>query len=324
MLIQFVVENYLSFRKREVFSMRASKNVSRNAGPADLVQNTDILRCAALYGANAAGKSNFVRALDFARSMVLEGTKEGQDIDVHPFQLSKETRDAPVILEIYVRAMSGKIYGYGFSATRRAIQREWLTEVRDGSERLVFEREVGKFHFAARGKNLAYLRNIQVGVRDNQLFLHLARLLKIESFPIAIREVVEWFGSCLQIIQPHTQYGVLVPMLSAFDSFRQFMGAVLRQADTGINGLHLQERRLGQSLEGVAKGRLDLLKFGEKLVVMDTEQGRICYIRDASDWVELSLRFTHRTESGEADLQLENESDGTIRLLDLAPILYSG
>lgn len=72
MLIQFVVENFLSFRDKQILSMRAPEPGAARIGAAfdrDKQQTVraggeEILRCAALYGANASGKSNLVRALD--------------------------------------------------------------------------------------------------------------------------------------------------------------------------------------------------------------------------------------------------------------------
>src|ERR1700734_3199927 len=96
MLLQFAVENYLSFRERAVLSMLADERVPHE--PGQVLEGPDgrkVLRAAAVYGANGAGKSNLVKALGAVQRMVLEGTRNGERLPIVPFKLDVEQRKAP-------------------------------------------------------------------------------------------------------------------------------------------------------------------------------------------------------------------------------------
>ena len=72
MLIRFAVENYNSFKDQQIFSMVAGKQ-TRHATHYFAVNGKRLLKSSFFFGANASGKSNFVRALDFMRRMTLLG-----------------------------------------------------------------------------------------------------------------------------------------------------------------------------------------------------------------------------------------------------------
>ena len=72
MLIRFSVENFMSFKQQQVFSMAAGKG-SRHPSHVVLANNNRLLKSSFIFGANAAGKSNFIHAVDFMRRIVISG-----------------------------------------------------------------------------------------------------------------------------------------------------------------------------------------------------------------------------------------------------------
>ena len=126
MLIQFSVANYRSFRDEVTFSMLASslkakhpelnkKNLFAAHG------GVNLLTSAAIYGANASGKSNLIAAMSFMRHFVIhsanikeEEEKEDQEgIEVEPFRLSTETDTEPSFFEI-IFIVKDRRFRYGF------------------------------------------------------------------------------------------------------------------------------------------------------------------------------------------------------------------
>ena len=74
MLIRFTVDNFLSFNNEQEFSMNAGNATTFHNRVAKLPEQS-ILKFTALYGANASGKTNLVKAMDFSRRIiVLNGT----------------------------------------------------------------------------------------------------------------------------------------------------------------------------------------------------------------------------------------------------------
>ena len=91
MLLQFTVGNFLSFREPVTFSMMASPEI--DGIPEDLRPVGDgknALSLGAIYGANASGKSNLVKAIGFARNLITQGTDPNEGIPIAPFLLDKE------------------------------------------------------------------------------------------------------------------------------------------------------------------------------------------------------------------------------------------
>ena len=87
MLIRFTVENFLSFRDRQVFSLLPGKGTLKRQHKSKPVKGTSVLKTAVVYGANASGKSNLIKAIEFGRKLVLKGTKTEQPITFDIFKL---------------------------------------------------------------------------------------------------------------------------------------------------------------------------------------------------------------------------------------------
>src|SRR5688572_3876232 len=96
MLIRFSVENFLSFKDEVELSMIAGKQ--RNH-PEHLISDEkrgiSLLKSAVIYGANASGKSNLIKAMAFAKQQIVEGLRLRQAIPVKPFKLEGTTESKP-------------------------------------------------------------------------------------------------------------------------------------------------------------------------------------------------------------------------------------
>ena len=114
MLQQFTVENFLSFKDREVFKLQPGKGSRNKEHKVEPVKGHWILKSAALFGPNAGGKSNFVEALEIGKRLVLLGTRAETLIEYHPFRLSSECKNKDTTI-IYQILCNNKKYEYGFS-----------------------------------------------------------------------------------------------------------------------------------------------------------------------------------------------------------------
>ena len=145
MLIEFSVGNYKSFKDTVTFSMVAanltSKSKTLDANNIFHYKKTiSLLKTAAIYGANASGKSNFVKAFSFMRNFVINSSKESQateEINVENFQLSTTTEKQPSFFEI-IFEIKGIRYRYGFEIDRERIHSEWLYRAKERETNLFF------------------------------------------------------------------------------------------------------------------------------------------------------------------------------------------
>lgn len=204
MLIELSVANFRSLNGVQTFSLVKGKgdelSVS-NSFKVSSVNELELLRSAAIYGPNASGKSNFLRALQTMKRVVLESAarqQRGDRLPITPFRLSPEARHAPSEFEVTF-LVDGVRYQYGFSATTEQIHEEWLLAYPKGRAQRWFTRvwvaEQNRFEWEL-GNNLTGEKQLwQKSTRDNALFLSTAVQLNSEQ----LQPVFDWFKSKLRL-----------------------------------------------------------------------------------------------------------------------------
>jgi uncharacterized protein len=147
MLIGFSVGNYRSFKDPVTFSMVATEAAAGNEeldsnNVFTVSQDLSLLKSAAIYGANASGKSNLILAIYFMRNFVLKSSliQITDKILIEPFRLNIDTINSPSFFEIIFQ-LEGKIYRYGFEVTREKVVREWLFCTLEDVETEILARE---------------------------------------------------------------------------------------------------------------------------------------------------------------------------------------
>jgi AAA15 family ATPase/GTPase len=148
MLIQFSATNFLSFKDKVTLSLAAGKIKSKNheldkGAIFSAINELPLLKCAVIYGANASGKSNIFEAVKFAKSFVINSSKESQadeSIPVTPYRLSTESQVKASEFEI-VFSTNGKVYEYSFAVDSAAVHYEKLALHKKTREITLFERD---------------------------------------------------------------------------------------------------------------------------------------------------------------------------------------
>lgn len=183
MLIEFSVGNYRSFKEKVTFSMLAANRVAKDKQLDDnnvfaVDDNLKLLKSAAIYGANASGKTNIAKALSFMKWFMINSSKETQsteEINVERFRLSTETENEPSFFEI-IFLLDGQRYRYGFEAAPNQVVSEWLYYVPKLKETKLFERENQKISSTKTYK----ADGIQQKTRHNALFLSVSAQFNVE------------------------------------------------------------------------------------------------------------------------------------------------
>jgi len=128
MLIRFSVENFLSFQKEQTLNLTAvSTCKERIEDNVFSVSGKKLLKSAVIYGANASGKSNLIKAMNFFKLFILKSTDLEGNINFNPFLFDSVSKNAPSKFEIEF-FLDEKIYRYGFHVTKEKTVREWLYE----------------------------------------------------------------------------------------------------------------------------------------------------------------------------------------------------
>ena len=166
MLIQFTVENHRSIKNSAVISFAASKDKSFEEYLLHPDAKKTLLPALAIYGANAAGKSNVLHAMMTMKEMVVGNAakaSKGQKLPWEPFGGIKQ----PTTFEI-VFIYQGIRYTYGFSFDAKKIYKEYLFHWPNGREALIFSREDGVFEFR---ENINEQMTLSNRTPDNKLYL---------------------------------------------------------------------------------------------------------------------------------------------------------
>lgn len=155
MLVNITVENFKSFDKKEELSMISSSKIQENKSHRIKIKQTNLLKNAVIYGANASGKSNLVKSLEFIKTVIMEGLPLESVDDYCRNKDSNKDRESVFELQFTV---GDKFYAYGFVAvlSKRKIIEEWLYELmQDGSANNLFSRDGGNMPKLGEGIRLS-------------------------------------------------------------------------------------------------------------------------------------------------------------------------
>ncbi|MHC5362085.1 AAA family ATPase [Myroides sp. LJL110] len=341
MLIRFTVENFLSFNQRQSFSLVPGKGTLKADHKTKKVKGISVLKTSILFGANASGKSNLIKAIEFGRKLILRGTKPDSNIDFQNFRLDKNSRNENSRIE-YTIQHNGKNYAYGFVFNFSGIVEEWLYEITLRNKVKIFERSIAIpntydleniFKHIHSDEEKQFLKFIAKGTRDNQLFLSEIRARKVKGNVTNIDDllnVLDWFQNSLKVIFPDDKYNEglkfeLNQEEELLTTFEQF----LKYFDTGITGVCLEK----VDFDGVAIPKPILEKIKEDLLNKKSENVRASILSSNNTTYFLSLKgndlivekfMTKHSVTGQEDLEkfdTSDESDGTNRIMDFIPLL---
>lgn len=333
MLIRFSVSNFLSFKEAIDLRMVAS---AERIHPQHVVRTKsrnqpNLLRVATVYGPNAAGKSNLVKAFKFVQNLVVTGVSTEARIPVQRFRLDPACLKQPAKFEIEFR-MSEVNYAYSFAVEPEKVCYEELSTTTNTAETLLFSRKTsiegdvqvtfGSFYSQLHEKDKQFLEFIARGTRSNQLFLRET----IERNEKRFRPIYNWFRRVLTIIEPTTEYRQLELRLDTDQDFREFLGRVLKAAGTGISAIKTQETSL-DSIEDLPREILEdaqeQLSEDQFIYIRGNNGARFAITKRDDQIRVLRLTTVHGGgNSTEATFEVHEESDGTQRLFDLTPMLY--
>lgn len=193
MLIEFSISNYLSFKEKTTLSLDATSIKEHVDTNIFSTERRDLLKGAVIYGANASGKSNFIKAMSTMRRVVLQSFERSSadELDVTPFLLSTETEKSPSLFET-VFIIDNIRYRYGFELNNKRIHAEWLFEAQKIAEKPMFLRENDGIEVM---KNFPEGRDLEERTRDNALFLAVA-----DQFNGRIaKKIMQWFNNFITI-----------------------------------------------------------------------------------------------------------------------------
>jgi uncharacterized protein len=309
MLIEFSVANFRSFWEPRKLSLTATpqKELLENNTFESLVSSLPrLLRSAVIYGPNAGGKSNFIRAIAFVKQFVISSAKElqeGEPIAVNPFLFNQLGPTQPSEFEVQF-IQEGVRYQYGFAVNKERVTNEWLIAYPEGRAQRWFERnfqaESNDYQWYFGSRFIGRKKQWQEMTRSNALFLSTAIQWNSEQ----LKPVFTWFQK-LFVIGPST---LLAPTYSINachdDEKKKHILAFMNEADISISDIQMETR-----------------DFSPEDLPSDMPEEIKEDIRRSMDGKKMTrVGFLHPVDGGDShvSLSLEDESDGTSKLFAYA------
>lgn len=347
MIIKFKVANFLSYNKEQTLSMEAGK-VRAHSDRIYTNQRLKLLKFMSIYGANASGKSNLIEALEFSKQVIVSGLPA--DCGDYYCKLSDENSKLPTQFEFTIE-MEGKRFCYGFTVILKnaSFQAEWLYELTYGKNyNIIFERRVpdNLVTVSSYFKNNALNERLEIYADDIKgddsiLFLTLMNKNKAafyDSFDEAsiYRKLFGWFRTKLSVNSPDrpiTNFSYLMN----HDSVER-ISELLSDFSTGVSQFELVDVSLDKVFGNVPKDLTQEISdhlaeqrkyLSEKsnnekaAIILRSSDNTMFIIELDSDGKTTAKTFQFSHHNTKAVFSLREESDGTIRLLDLIEILLS-
>ena len=226
MLLQFSFKNFKSFKDDTTLDLTATKISEFNNHIVNLA-NEKVLPVAAIFGANASGKSNVQEAFRYMSMYVINSLDYGDESDQKnkksnffeptPFLFDSNSRDGESSFEVYFidsKNDGAKTYNYGFTVNSNGVCEEWLNykarTSRNGYKR-IFYRDNNDHTLDMPGIASRYKENIEIALENETLVVSLGAKLKIAKFKL----IRDWFinNELADFGQPREDYflSTLVP-----------------------------------------------------------------------------------------------------------------
>lgn len=350
MFIRFNVRNFLSFDKNEngsteEFSMIAGKvrNKKEHIGNDG---NLRLLKFAAVFGANASGKSNLVKAIGFMRDTVIDSLPDGYTEKYCKTNVGNKEKSSYFEVEIKIKE---KYYAYGFEVilSRGSFLSEWLIELTsDNKEKIIFIRDIqeGKYELGDLWKLKGLYEKINNYIEDIQedssvLFLSIMNhnkraLYEKYNRALILQEVYVWMETSLDINypdEPISSYSYMADtenveevcnMIAAFGTGISGFKMVNVSPEKVFSHLPKEVReKLLQDLEKLSvEAKRNSEKYTEGFIMRSKRDFFILRLKD-DEIICQTIQFSHNKK--DTLYEIQEESDGTVRILDLLEILLS-
>ncbi|MBK2256668.1 AAA family ATPase [Francisella philomiragia] len=297
MLIEFSVSNFRSIKEETSFSMISSKSENKNAFEKSIAnKNTSLYKSSCIYGLNAGGKSNLLKAIATMKEIVLTSDKLPDDSsqekynDFQPYLFDNHSKDEPSLFEV-VFAIGETKYQYGFKILNNKIIEEWLYVYESHRPQKWFVRENDKYNYSAQFKGEK--KTWENSTREDSLFLTTAIKLNSEQ----LKPIFNWFRMLLIINRKNLSDRVLNTFVynNESNNNKNKILEFIQKADFAITDFSFKERAYSSD---------DLKKLPKELQNMLEGKKTI------------DVKTTHTNQHGTFSLDFERESDGTRRIFN--------
>lgn len=329
MILRVTIGNLYSFNEETDISFVAGKSSSHSeqVSRAEKRDDISVLKAGIIYGANASGKSNIIKAVSVLRKIALGSVPKKH---VEPFKLT-EPNNRPSKIELEFK-IGTAYYAYGVDFTIRGIVGEWLYEINSRTDHEIFTRRVvdGKNEFTFgtivgddETRQLIKFISQSTPMTDSFLSEYVKR--NGEGLP-SVAKVRQWMDDGLKILFPSSRFKGISIRAEKDKDFAKATKSLLEYFNTGI----VDVRRIKTTKEELDLPRdmvsdiLSKAEPGNIMMIASSSDSAIYYFETNSEGITSIYKQStiHRMSNHEeVPFEMDEESDGSIRLLDFIPML---
>jgi AAA15 family ATPase/GTPase len=332
MLLRLIAENLTSFKEAVEFNTFPSSKSHSHENHKITCGHATALRMSAIYGANGAGKSNLLQALNLLQTMVKTETLRKIDFYDDPtFKLDSQCSGKPsgLAVEFYY---NNNVFYYHVEFTLEEIVLEELLLSKKSKDIPLFTRKRTDIsidsNYIGKGISEQFQDALKRLVRPDMLLLSFLGKYYSSESPLVV-DAYQWFMKNLQLVLPDMFHGFVPHMIDTDSDFSELVNRTLPELKTGIDKVIVRKELIAE--EDVKSGKLMQLvkqakehpgepqttrnRFTDDVVNVIFEDGNV-YLK--------TLVAVHRNLDGsEVEMSLHDESDGTRRLIEYMPLLYA-
>ncbi|MEB3074413.1 ATP-binding protein [Capnocytophaga gingivalis] len=325
MLLRFKIQNFLSFYKEASFDMFPN---TKREKLSHHIHNEEVplLKQAAIYGANGAGKSNFVKAIQFLRHFIKEEDfLKNIDVEDYFFQLVAKKEDK-ISFEIEF-LHNQKYYFYKVAIGKEVVEEQlFLSGIGKQEDTLVFHRRGVEIIAPSLENEKAVYQLLSLNPKASLLPLNM-------KFPIfssqELKEVYDWFSHKVEIVTINSIIPTLIHLLSQDKKMLHFTNKVFERIGVGIDKIAIGQTPLDKWLSQ-NKNTQQI----QQLIDSDSTPTNITQIENNRNVLHIAIQkgtktiqellFSQKGQQGyQKEMKIAAQSDGTVRLLTLIPALYA-
>lgn len=337
MLIRIVLDNIFSFGEKKEFNMIPRPRLRTFTFHKYSLNNFSILKMSSIYGANGSGKSNLIKAIRVFQNII---TSENLPPRLHEsrFKFRKEKNKTEQLFAVeFIKEKIPFYYAIEISGNIIKTEELYYSGLGKKNDKLIFERKTNKkgettlnftkdFENDLKSQTLKSIL-LEEFIKPNKPILKLIAN-RDNKYLIDVKKAYNWFENSLQIIMPDSKPTAFAHKLNIDPEFKKYAEDIICSFNLGINSLISEKKEIGEFFGEDDKHELDELieKLEEsptKMIGISSAKGDILVLvkEDEKYFVE-QLKLEHLSANNiTAKFSVEEESDGTIRLLDFIPAL---
>ncbi len=339
MLIRFVIENLFSFGERKEFTTIPNKRLKTLEHHKYQYDDFNILKIGSIYGANGAGKSNLIKSLELLQKLVVQESIPFRLKDSKfKFNNSEDSKDQIFAVE-FIQEKLAFYYGIILNENNIMTEELYLSGLGKKDDELIYERKTDVkgntniiFHEEFENDEKSQVLKtvlLEEFVKPNEPILKFLSN-RDNRFLKTVKIAYKWFEDTLQIITPDSKPRALAHKIDIDKEFKNYAKDLMCSFNIGITELVSEKKDIKEFFGEDNEKELDnLIKDVEgspkKMIGLRSNKGDELIIvkEDEKIWVK-TLKVGH---IGKRDKSvffgLDEESDGTVRLLDFVPAFKS-